>query len=97
VLARVDLARGQLQEHPAQRIAVLALEEQPVVVEDGDDGDGAGMGDPLAQALVAVGQAHPVAMDLQQFSVEDRFSGKGFLGEVRIIHATGMSLIRLEL
>jgi hypothetical protein len=57
----VDLAGGEFDEDAPQRIAELALEQELAVVQPGDHHHRAGMGDPFANGLVPVRQAHRVA------------------------------------
>src|SRR5687768_6634643 len=78
-LARLELARGDLDELARVRIAELPLEEHRAVVEESHDGDRAGMADVLAVRLRAVRKPHRVAVHLEQPAVVDALAGDEML------------------
>ena len=66
-LARIELAGGELEHHAAERMAVLALHDQPAVVGERHDHHRAGVHDVFAHRFaVAVGQPHGVAPDVEE-------------------------------
>jgi hypothetical protein len=75
VLAGVDLAGGQLQKGPAQRVAELPLEDQRAVLAHRDHHHRARVPDVFAQASPAVGQAHLVPEHMQELAVENLLGG----------------------
>src|SRR5215471_20362506 len=85
LLSRVDLARGELDEHPRKRIAVLALEKKPSVVQPRDNHHRTRMLDIFARGRGAVGQADRVSPDVQQLALEDLLRGKLRLDEVFVV------------
>ena len=70
-LARVELAGGNLQEVAAGGVAVLADEEHGAVRGHRYHGGGAGVADHLEVHLLAVGQAHPVDVQLHRVAAKD--------------------------
>ncbi|ODU00584.1 MAG: hypothetical protein ABS89_08740 [Thiobacillus sp. SCN 63-1177] len=82
ILAGIDLAGRQFDEIAVQRIAVLAFQQQVAVVEYRNDDNGAGMDDVLAGRFAAVGQAHAVALDVHQPSLEDGLALQSGFGKV---------------
>src|SRR5574340_800622 len=69
MLLVIDLAGGQLDEFALQRITVLPLHHQLAVVEQGQHGDRAGMGDVFARAGAAVRQQHVVLAHSDEIAV----------------------------
>jgi len=97
VFARVDLAGGNFEEHTAQRVAILAFEEQLAVVEQRDDHHGTRVLHIFAHRLVTVGQADLVGEHLEQFAVENLLAGEGVFHKVGFVHIHCRDLICLEL
>ena len=83
--ARIELAGREFQEHRADRIAELALDDEAAVRQHGDDQYGPGMHDVFARREAAVGQADGIAADVQQLSVEHRFGRHFRFRQVRIV------------
>ena len=81
-LARLELAGRDLDELAPRGVAELALEQQPAVVEQRDDRDRAGVADVFAAAFAAVGQAHGVAVHLEELAVEHQLPGDKVLSKV---------------
>src|SRR5436190_1666173 len=89
VSERWMLHRSAISAHPnpttvfaSVRIAVLAHQQDVSISRQRDDSDRARMADVLARGLFAVGQAHDVAVHVQEASGVDLLAGDEVLGEV---------------
>jgi hypothetical protein len=82
ILARLELAGRNLDEVAPERIAVLALEHHPAIVEQRDDRHRAGVADVLAHRFAAVGQPHAVAVHLEQAPGEHFLAREQRLGQI---------------
>ena len=87
----VELAGGDLEDHPVQRIAVLALDDDLVVLRHGDDADRADVADDFADGGVAVGQPHLITDDVQDHAVED------LLGRDLLFKEPGLFVFRIKM
>lgn len=81
----VDLARGQLQKSPAQRVAELPLEDQRAILAHRDHHHRARVPDVFAQASPAIGQTHLIPEHMQELAVENLFGGLLFFVQ-RVVH-----------
>ena len=82
VLVRgVQLAGGDLQDDPVQRVAVLPFHDHFVVFRDGDDADRADMADDFPDGGAPVGKGDPVPLHMENDAVENILGGDGFFGE----------------
>jgi len=79
---RFELAGRDFDEIAAVRIAVLAHQQHPAIVQGRHDSDRAGVADVLAHGLAAVRQPHPVPMHMQEPAGIDFFAGEQVLGEI---------------
>jgi hypothetical protein len=82
-LAGLELARGDHDELAPVRVAELTLEQHLAAVEERHHRDRAGVADVFARAAAAVGQAHRIAVHLEQAAVEHQAAADAVLGQVR--------------
>ena len=85
VLTGIDLSRRQFEERATQRIAKLSYEQQSAVVEKRDDHHRSLVPHVLTQALLAVGQLHAVAPDVEELAAEDLGALQLLFAEMRVI------------
>ena len=83
-LADLQLAGGKLEHHVTERVAELALDDQPAIVEQRHDHHRTGVHDVFARGGVAGRQAHLVAAHMQQLAVEHRLGAQLLLAQVRV-------------
>jgi hypothetical protein len=83
VFTHIQLAGWELQKATVQGVAPLTLEQQVTIVEDRNNGRGAGMQGVLANTLGAIGGSGGVALNLEQDALEDRVATEATLGQMR--------------
>ena len=74
ILARIELAGGNLHRHPIKRGAVLADEDDLARLRQSHNGGGAGMADDVAAGAATIGQ-----LNLKRANVQDLAAPRGLL------------------
>jgi hypothetical protein len=84
VFAGINLAGRQLKERTAERITILAHEEELAIIEFGDDGHRPLVSHVFPQALLTIRQQNPVTAQIQQPAAEDLRALEGLFVEMWI-------------